>query len=117
MMYLEIHGLKNGKKTFDCGTSYDWYLIRKTKRCDDTVVINEISKRNEINLSLSTWLPNSNMEEIKKILASNNEERCPILHSSYHSTKKIMSHTKDDILNSLVFIQLQRQEQDLCIVK
>lgn len=29
MLYLEIHGIKDGQKTFKCGTRYDWYVIEK----------------------------------------------------------------------------------------
>jgi hypothetical protein len=25
MLYLEIHGIKDGQKVFNCGTRYDWY--------------------------------------------------------------------------------------------
>ena len=28
MIYLSIHGIKDGKETFNCGTRYDWYLIQ-----------------------------------------------------------------------------------------
>ena len=31
MIYLSIHGIKDGKFTFKCGTKYDWYLIKKNK--------------------------------------------------------------------------------------
>jgi hypothetical protein len=29
MLYLEIHNTKDGMKIFNCGTRYDWYLIKK----------------------------------------------------------------------------------------
>jgi len=32
MLYLEIHGIKDGQKVFNCGTRYDWYLIQKTNQ-------------------------------------------------------------------------------------
>ena len=30
LIYLEIHNTKDGMKTFNCGTRYDWYLIKKS---------------------------------------------------------------------------------------
>jgi len=93
MLYLEIHGIKDGQKVFHCGTRYDWYLIEKTKQYKNTMVVDEDGKQNEINLSQLSWLPNSNILEINKILAKNDDERCPIIQSmsAYEPRKNWMS--------------------------
>lgn len=92
MLYLEIHGIKDGQKVFNCGTRYDWYLIEKTNtnQCKNTIVVDEDGTQNEINLSELSWLPNSNILEIKKILAKNDCERCPIMYdrTAYGADKK-----------------------------
>jgi 16S rRNA G1207 methylase RsmC len=36
MIHLSIHGIKDGRKTFKCGTKYDWYVIKK-----NTIVMKE----------------------------------------------------------------------------
>jgi hypothetical protein len=93
MVYLEIHGIKDGQKVFNCGTRYDWYVIEKTNQYKNTSLIDEDGKQNEINLSELSWLPNSNILEINKILAKNDGERCPIIQSmsAYEPRKKWMS--------------------------
>ena len=93
MLYLEIHGIKDGKKVFNCGTRYDWYLIEKINQYKNTIIVDEDGKQNEINLSELSWLPNSNILEINKILAKNDHERCPIIQSmsAYEPRKKWMS--------------------------
>ena len=93
MIYLEIHGIKDGQKIFNCGTRYDWYLIEKTNQYKNTIIADEDGTRNEINLSELSWLPNSNILEINKILAKNDCERCPIIQSmsAYEPRKKWMS--------------------------
>ena len=93
MLYLEIHGIKDGQLVFNCGTRYDWYLIEKTNPYRNTIIIDEDGKQNEINLSELSWLPNSNILEINKILAKNDDERCPIIQSmsAYEPRKKWMS--------------------------
>jgi hypothetical protein len=93
MLYLEIHGIKDGQKVFNCGTRYDWYLIEKTNQYENTIIIDEAGKHNKINLSELSWLPNSNILEINKILAKNDDERCPIIQSmsAYEPRKKWMS--------------------------
>ena len=41
MKYLEIHGIKDGQKTFHCGTRYDIYLIQRIKPYTKTNIIDE----------------------------------------------------------------------------
>ena len=96
MLYLEIHGIKDGQKVFNCGTRYDWYLIKKTNQYKNTIIVDEDGKQNEINLSELSWLANSNILEINKILAKNDGERCPIIQSmsAYEPRKKWMSSIK-----------------------
>ena len=98
MLYLEIHGIKDGQKVFHCGTRYDWYLIEKKKHYKNTNVIDEEGKTQNIDLSVLNWLPNSNILEINKILAINDEEKCNIIYSPslYEHRKHWMSHTKYD---------------------
>jgi len=93
MLYLEIHGIKDGQKVFNCGTRYDWYLIEKTNQYKNTIIVDENGKQNDINLSELSWLPNSNILEINKILAKNDDETCPIIQSmsAYEPRKKWMS--------------------------
>jgi hypothetical protein len=98
MVYLEIHGLKDGLKTFKCGTRYDWYLIEKTRKYKESVVIDEENKKNKLDLSNFKWLPNSNIQKIKSILANDDDIRCNIIYSTpYHSVlKKQMSRTQNE---------------------
>ena len=94
MLHLEIHGIKDGQKVFNCGTRYDWYLIEKTTQYKNTTIVDEDGIESEINLSELSWLPNSNiLEIINKLLAKNDGERCPIIQSmsAYEPRKKWMS--------------------------
>jgi len=96
MVYLSIHGLLDGKKTFNCGTRYDWYLIENTKKYKNT----NINDENNINLDLDlcdfTWLPNSNIYKIMELLSTTNN--CDILYSAsaYDPRRKWMSNKEDD---------------------
>ena len=97
MLYLEIHGIKDGQKVFNCGTRYDWYLIEKTNQYKNTIIVDENGKQNEINLSELSWLPNSNILEINKILAKNDDKRCPIMYdrTAYGADKKDRVSSKE----------------------
>ena len=97
MLYLEIHDIKDGQKIFKAGTRYDWYLIEKKPKYKKTIVIDEEGTRDEIDLSeWRSWFPNSNFTEIKKILAKDENERCPIIYdtSAYETRKKWVSKEK-----------------------
>jgi hypothetical protein len=95
MIYLEIHGIKDGQITFNCGTRYDWYLIQKCVKHRNTKVKDENGIDLEIDLSEWNWLPNSNINQIKKILAKNVDERYEIIYSrsNYGADR---SHVSDE---------------------
>jgi hypothetical protein len=96
MLYLEIHGIKDGQKIFKCGTRYDWYVIEKKLSYKNAIIIDEYGITNEIDMNCLSWLPNSNISEIDKILAKSDDGRCPIIYdrSSYGSDKKYISKSK-----------------------
>ena len=89
MLYLEIHGIKDGQKVFNCGTRYDWYLIEKKKHYKQTIIIDENREQNNYDLSKFSWLANSKIDLIQKLIANDNET-CPIIYnrSNYGSDNK-----------------------------
>ena len=96
MIYLSIHGIKDGKITFNCGTRYDWYLIEKKKKYKDTIILDEEKKVSKYNLDKFKWLGNSNIDLIEKLISKNNN--CNILCDFSYSRldKKIVSKIKTD---------------------
>jgi hypothetical protein len=97
MLYLEIHGIQDGKKMFKCGTRYDWYVIHKVKKYQKTMIVDEEQKEFELDLTEWKWLPNSNIAFITKLI-ENNKEKCNVIYSPsiYEHRKKWMSHIKDN---------------------
>jgi hypothetical protein len=101
MLYLSIHGIKDGKQTFKCGTRYDWYIIKKTPKYRNTIVKDENGENNNINMGTWDWLPNSNMDIIKNLLVKNKEEKCNVICDFSYSRldKKNVSKYKTEIYN------------------
>jgi hypothetical protein len=98
MIYLEMHESKDGMKTFNCGTKYDWYIINiKNTINNNTEVIDEKKNKHLLNLKNYSFLPNSNIELFNKIY-SKNSDITNILYSrsSYGSDKKWVSKLKND---------------------
>jgi hypothetical protein len=105
MKYLEIHGLEDGKATFNCGTRYDWYLIEKDASSNPsspllTKVKDEKGVTTLIDMTKFNWFPNSNVTEISKLIANSPEDSLESLMvyspSAYEHRKWWMSHTMDE---------------------
>ena len=96
--YLEIHGLDDGKKTFGCGTRYDWYIINKRICYKKSKIIDELGHSSSLKLDKYNWLPNYNFKNISKIL-SNKKSKClsVLMDSSYHAIRKYMNEKKSSI--------------------
>lgn len=101
LIYLEIHNENDGKKVFgsNVNTRYDWYILQKAPYNGLTQIKDEKSVINYINIKEMGWLPNSMYEEVKKLLASDeNVEKCKIIksRSNYGADKKWMSKEQTD---------------------
>ena len=97
MLYLEIHGSKDGLKTFGCATKYDFYVIQKTKGVKNTTVVDVNGKKHSINMGEWKFLPNYNFENIKKILLKGGEKCCDVRYgSTYGTERKYVQYEKTD---------------------
>ena len=110
MLYLSIHSKKEGHKTFNCSTRYDWYVISTSLSDEDklvnykTTINDELGQVCYINMTTSIygrmeWLPNYKFKETAKLLAKPGEDRCALLYdrTSYESKAKHMSPVLDDV--------------------
>tara|TARA_R110002074_G_scaffold383207_1_gene563419 strand:+ start:50 stop:1369 length:1320 start_codon:yes stop_codon:yes gene_type:complete len=96
ILYLEIHNLKDGIKTFKCSTRYDWYLLKNKKQYKKTIIKDEEYNIIKIDLSLWDYIPNMCFDLLYKI--TNNKNKIKLLHSesSYEPRKKWMSNEKNE---------------------
>jgi hypothetical protein len=100
LVYLEIHNVDDGLKTFKCSTRYDWYLLQKTPACGETVVKDEEGVSQIVDLRTWSFIPNMKFDEIKGLCAANTSSTnaVEIIHSEsdYEVRRKWMSHGKTD---------------------
>jgi hypothetical protein len=96
--YLEIHDQKDGLKTFDAGTRYDWYICRKIKNSGNTVVVDEIGTKTVCDLRKMKCIPHRDIEWFSSLLAKEGEERCEVIYSrsAYGTEKEWMSYESVD---------------------
>jgi hypothetical protein len=105
MLYLQIHNMKDGMKTFNCGTRYDWYLIEKNMKYKNTIIVDENGKQNKINLSELCWLPNSNIEFINNLI--NKKDKCKILYDFSYcrlNNKNVSINKNNEFKYSLIYL-------------
>jgi hypothetical protein len=97
MVYLSIHGLKDGKQTFKCGTKYDWYLIKRCKCINKTIINDEENQIYKILLSKLSWLANKHINNILKIISNTKNNNVDIImDSSYHATREYVSDNNNE---------------------
>jgi hypothetical protein len=99
MLYLEIHNSKDGMKTFDCATRYDYYVLQREKNENTvTVIKDEKGTINKINLLNYEWLPNYYFDKFSELFHNNNEPCCELLFDCniYETRRKWVSKKQTD---------------------
>jgi hypothetical protein len=97
--YLKINGNKEGFNVFKVGTRFDYYFLEKTDVYKKTIIDDEENILNELFIQEWPFLPNCNFDFFKQLLVSSvDEKNCQVFNnSSYHSIRKYVSKTKDNI--------------------
>lgn len=92
LLYLEIHNDADGKKTFGAATRYDWYVLKNIARCVPTEVVGEDGKYCQLDLGQWPWMPNSDFDEIEKMLSKSDKKRI-LFSCAYH---RLLKHRVSD---------------------
>lgn len=95
IIYLEIHDEKDGKKIFNAGTRYDWYVLKNTQVTKKTIILGDDGIIYKINISKLSFIPNRNFTIINNLIMS---PKCEIImeRSPYGADKKHMSTIQSD---------------------
>ncbi len=88
MKYLEIHNTDDGKRVFNAGTRYDWYVIQKHKSNNNTIIKDELGIEQNKNLKEWEFLPNYNIEIIKPLLKTDDNQLIVLYNGSQYDTRK-----------------------------
>ena len=112
ILYLEIHNIADGQKTFKCATRYDFYVLQNKDYSINTIIKDEEGKINSINLKEWKFIPNMMFDEIKKLV--NNKDKLDVWR--YRSTygtenKKLVSKNKNDIFKYPLIYSINKQNQ------
>jgi hypothetical protein len=96
--YLESHNSNDGMKTFNAGTRYDFYLLENCPIYTETLINSEDRKDIKVDLRNYDFIPNYNLELFDKIVAKNDDEKCPIIfnRTNYGTDKNWVSEQKNE---------------------
>jgi hypothetical protein len=97
LLYLEIHNIKDGKKTFGAATRYDWYVLRKSfTEGLETEIVFEDGETEKSNIKQRSFIPNFLHEKLSKVLADSGQEKINLVYSrsAYGADKKHISKEK-----------------------
>ena len=94
-----MHDENDGRKTFGATTTYDWYVVKNTKKENPKPTVkfqdNKIVKN--FNLTRFSYIPNlqTNFDLYDKVFAKDGEEKVNVIRScEYHTQRKYMSNKK-----------------------
>ena len=60
-----MHNVDDGIKTFKCSTRYDWYVLEKKEKYNNTIIMDEESKLNVIDIDDWKFIPNKMFDTIQ----------------------------------------------------
>lgn len=95
LQYLEIHNEKDGLKTFNSETRYDWYVL-KNRKPDMKPVVKFQDKTVSININEMQFIPNGEYKKIMSMIAKDEHVNVLYSRSLYGTDKTWMSRTQTD---------------------
>ena len=99
LIYLEIHDTKDGQKTFNAGTRYDWFIIDKNINNKNSIIKGIDNKLYNINCNNWLFIPNGNIDIINNIFDFKKINTLNVLYSrtDYDYKKSYVSEIKNNI--------------------
>lgn len=93
LLYLGIHDVKDGLKTFGAATRYDYYCLHNVLNTMFTKIKCQNGTIERADLSKMEFIPNGMFKEFDKLLAKNGDDKVDVLYSrsSYGSDKNNMN--------------------------
>jgi len=97
ILHLSIHDEKDGLKTFQCNTRYDWYVLENTTCYKETEIETQDKTISLVDISKLHIIPNFMFDEI--ISYTSGDDKLVIIkeRSTYGTDKKHVSETHNNV--------------------
>jgi hypothetical protein len=97
MLYLEVHNIKDGIKTFGISTAYDFYCIHNVSNTMFTKIKCMDGTTQRLDISKTAFIPNGMLKEFQKLIAKDGEEKVELLYNcNYHTQKEYLSKEQSE---------------------
>ena len=102
MIYLNMNDLETGKKVFNAGTRFDFYVIKRKENVNvSTIIVDYQRVKHKYNLKNFKFLPHYNINQICKFIdneveMTGDETKIIFNRSNYGSDKKYVSSNRTD---------------------
>ena len=99
MLYLEVHDLRSGVRTFGVQTAYDFYCTRNTENLGNfnTKIKCMDGTTERVDISKLSFIPNGMYNDFQKLMPKKGEKTCNVLRSCiYHTQKEYVSKTQTE---------------------
>ena len=98
LCYLSIHNNKEGLRTFNAGTRYDWYIIDKNINNKESIIYGLDKKEYKIKCEEWEFLPNGKYNDYKNMYDFKMINNIKILYSrsAYGADKKYVSKIQNE---------------------
>ena len=98
IIYLEIHNMNDGVKTFGVQTAYDYYCLHNVPNTMFTKIKCTDGTIERVDISKLKYIPNGMYEMFEKIVAKDGEETVNMIcDSSYHNQRDHISKEQTDV--------------------
>lgn len=99
IIYINMNSVQVGEKIFGASTSFDYYLLAKSKSKGPTEINDFNNKTEYIDISKFEIIPNSEISLIYSFIAGENDNKVKVLHSysEYETRKSHMSKSESNI--------------------
>jgi hypothetical protein len=96
ILYLNMNTVNEGKRVFNCSTTFDYYVLQNTESYTETLINDYNNKEYKYNLKNNTFIPNHSIKEINEYIDFDSENGLIKDRSLYGTEKKWMSKIKTD---------------------
>lgn len=97
ILYLSIHDEKDGLKTFQCNTRYDWYVLENKTWYKNTTIDAQDREIYNVDISKLNFIPNFMFDEIIRYTVGNEKLEIIKERSTYGTDKKHVSRDKSSV--------------------
>ena len=94
ILYLEIHNMDDGIKTFGASTRYDWYILQNNNNFCKTVIKDQEGKIYNAKINHLPIIPNMLIKNVISLMARDGDERVEVLHSFSNYFSRKLSNEK-----------------------